>query len=228
MNIAIAGLTAAGKTTHARILAECLGYRYVSATELILRITQLKEDPRGVWFRNFEKLEALRAGDSLDDELERRLLAIATAPDDRVVFDTWGLPWLYHGPLVRIWIESDAPSRLWKCYVSHLPDNPRSFTECAEFIQKKDDSTRERFLRRHGFDIYTDHDRFDAILTNTHLISGPTVEATLNGIAAFAPIVRATAECFAFDNSEPIMRLQQNGSASQRKSILQIRATRRS
>jgi hypothetical protein len=33
-NIAFAGLTAAGKTTHAKILAEQLGYEWISATTL--------------------------------------------------------------------------------------------------------------------------------------------------------------------------------------------------
>jgi cytidylate kinase len=224
MNIAIAGLTAAGKTTHAKILAECLGYRYVSATELILQLTRFGDDPRGVWFRNFEKLEALRADDSLDDQLERHLLAMAGDAGVRIVFDTWALPWLYRGPLVRIWIESDQLSRLWKCYVSQLPINPKPFAECAQFLHVKDTSTRERFMRRHTFDLYADHDVFDAILTNTHLISAPTVEATRKGIAEFAPVVQATAECFAFGDSEPIRRLERDGSVAQRLSMLRIRA----
>ncbi len=40
-NIAFAGLTAAGKTTHARRLAADLGYRYVSATDILLEILAL-------------------------------------------------------------------------------------------------------------------------------------------------------------------------------------------
>lgn len=198
----------------------------MSATELILKITRVEEDPRGVWFRNFDRLEALRAGDSVDDELERQLLAMAADPHDGIVFDTWGLPWLYRGPLVRIWIESDRLSRVWKCYVSQLPSSRKSLTWCAEFLQKKDDTTRERFLRRRGFDIYAEYDVFDAILTNTHLIPEPAVEATLSGIAEFAPVVLATAECFAFNNSEPIRRLQRDGSVNQLKSILRIQTIR--
>jgi hypothetical protein len=37
-NIAFAGLTAAGKTTHARRLAADLGYSYVSATDILFEI----------------------------------------------------------------------------------------------------------------------------------------------------------------------------------------------
>jgi cytidylate kinase len=37
-NIAFAGLTAAGKTTHARRLAADLGYDYVSATDILFEI----------------------------------------------------------------------------------------------------------------------------------------------------------------------------------------------
>lgn len=40
-NIAFAGLTAAGKTTHAKILAHELDYEYVSATKIILDMRDL-------------------------------------------------------------------------------------------------------------------------------------------------------------------------------------------
>ena len=41
-NIAFAGLTAAGKTTHARRLAADLGYGYVSATDILFEILQVR------------------------------------------------------------------------------------------------------------------------------------------------------------------------------------------
>lgn len=49
-NIAFAGLTAAGKTTHAKILAEQLGFEYISATKTILEIIGLDHEPERIWF----------------------------------------------------------------------------------------------------------------------------------------------------------------------------------
>jgi cytidylate kinase len=49
-NIAFAGLTAAGKTTHARRLAADLGYRYVSATDILLEILQVRDPGADLWF----------------------------------------------------------------------------------------------------------------------------------------------------------------------------------
>jgi cytidylate kinase len=44
MNIIISGLTAAGKTTHALLIARRLGYDYVSASSLMLRALDVEPD----------------------------------------------------------------------------------------------------------------------------------------------------------------------------------------
>lgn len=41
-SIAFAGLTAAGKTTHAQRLAADLGYDYVSATNILFKILRVR------------------------------------------------------------------------------------------------------------------------------------------------------------------------------------------
>src|SRR3954452_3663938 len=116
-NVAFAGLTAAGKTTHARLLAEALGYDYVCATDIVLEILGMESSSRGVWFERFDEIRSARAGDGVDAELDRRLEEMA-ATRRSTVFDTWALAWLSPSPLVRIWIESDLASRARKCLVS--------------------------------------------------------------------------------------------------------------
>jgi cytidylate kinase len=49
------------------------------------------------------------------------------------------------------------------------------------------------FHRRHGFDLFTDRHRYDAVLCNSHLIPAATEEVANAGIEAFAPIVYAAA-----------------------------------
>jgi cytidylate kinase len=80
-NIAFAGLTAAGKTTHAQRLAADLGYDYVSATDILLEILlEILRVPRDVhpWFNQADAISAAREDGAVDAELESRLVDLAT------------------------------------------------------------------------------------------------------------------------------------------------------
>jgi cytidylate kinase len=190
-NIAFAGLTAAGKTTHARLLAKGLGYDYVSATEILFEILQVRDRDAHPWFTQLDAINAAREGGKVDGELEARLMDLARTRD-RTVFDTWALAWICPVPLVRIWIESDVPSRTRKCQVS-LGDEQRPLGECEAVLRAKDGHNQAMFQRRHRFDLFTDRERYDAVLCNSHLIPDATVEAAQRGIDAFAPVVLAAA-----------------------------------
>ncbi|WP_322777954.1 AAA family ATPase [Frankia sp. Cas4] len=187
-NVAFAGLTAAGKTTHARRLAADLGYDYVSATDVMLAILGIDTPSDGVWFERFDEIQAARRGDAADAELDRHLVALA-ATRQGTVFDTWALAWLSPSPMVRIWIESDLESRARKCLVSQ--ERTRlSLRDCRELVRAKDHDTRDRFVRRHGFDLFTDRARYDLIVCNSHLIPAADRECADAGIAIFTPVVR--------------------------------------
>ena len=116
-NIAFAGLTAAGKTTHAKRLAWALGYNYVSATDILLEILDIDEPGDQIWFTRLDEINAVRGDGAVDAELEERLVQM-NRTRNRTVFDTWALAWIGDDPLVRIWIESDLESRSRKCFVS--------------------------------------------------------------------------------------------------------------
>jgi cytidylate kinase len=190
-NIAFAGLTAAGKTTHARRLAADLGYGYVSATDILLEILQVRDRIAHLWFTQLDAITAAREGDAVDDELEARLKGLALN-SDRTVFDSWALAWISPSPMVRIWIESDLPSRTRKCLVS-LGDQPRPLAECEALLRAKDDHNRAMFQRRHGFDLFTDRERYHAVLCNSHLIPAATGPESRRGIERFALVVREAA-----------------------------------
>ena len=192
-NIAFAGLTAAGKTTHARRLAHELGYSSVSATDVLLDILRIDEPSEQVWFGRLHEIQDARADGAVDAELEDRLVSLNQV-QKRTVFDTWALAWIGHDPLVRIWIESDFESRVRKCIVSRHPDWMTE-GECSDLIQEKDDFNRRMFRKRHGFDLFTARDRYHAVLCNSHLIPTPTISSALSGIEEFAPTVRAAVMC---------------------------------
>jgi cytidylate kinase len=86
-NIAFAGLTAAGKTTHAKILAQEIDYEYISATEILLEILNFPVEPTNAWLTNYDAIEKARKGDQVDIELEARLRKLATDRDG-LILDT--------------------------------------------------------------------------------------------------------------------------------------------
>ncbi|WP_207954742.1 cytidylate kinase family protein [Saccharopolyspora elongata] len=188
-NIAFAGLTAAGKTTHARLLASELGYEYVSATDILLEMLGVDTPGDQVWFARLQEINEARGDGAVDAELEQRLLEL-NRTRHATVFDTWALAWIGDEPLVRIWLESDADSRARKCLVSQRQQR-LGLDECRNLIDDKDTFNRELFTQRHGFDLFTDRDRYDVILCNSHLIPQATDTAAQAGIEAFAPIVHA-------------------------------------
>jgi cytidylate kinase len=187
-NIAFAGLTAAGKTTHARRLAEELGYDYVSATDILLDILGISGEHDQVWFTQLDHINQARDSGDVDAELEQRLLGLCRTRH-RTVFDTWALAWIGSDPLVRIWIESDPASRTRKCYVSQGEAPGLGQAECRTLIRQKDNYNRKIFRRRHGFDLFTDRGRYDVVLCNSHLIPTATMAAAKTGVEAFAPVV---------------------------------------
>jgi cytidylate kinase len=190
-NIAFAGLTAAGKTTHAKRLADELGYDYVSATDILLEILGIDDPSDQVWFARLGEIQAARGDGAVDIELEQRLVSL-NRTRQRTVFDTWALAWIGGGPLVRIWIESDLESRVRKCLVSQRSGRLDA-RECRSLIEEKDGFNRRIFQCRHGFDLFMDRDRYDAVLCNSHLIPTATVVAAHRGIDVFGPVVRASA-----------------------------------
>lgn len=178
-NIAFAGLTAAGKTTHARRLAAELGYDYVSATDILLEILGVEDASDQVWFTRLEEIQKARGSGAIDVELEERLVAMSRTCQ-RTVFDTWALAWIGDDPLVRLWIESDLDSRTRKCFVSQ-ESAKLDLEGCRNLIAEKDQFNREMFHQRHGFDLFSDRHRYDAVLCNSHLIPVATKAATVSG-----------------------------------------------
>lgn len=187
-NIAFAGLTAAGKTTHAKILAAQLGYEYISATKILLDILHSTKKPETVWFTSYEEIQRAREDERVDRELERRVRELA---DNRggLILDTWAMAYIYEGPLIRLWIESDEDSRTRKCYVSQGETKALDLCGCRHLLHEKDHTVRLQFLRRLHFDLFTDRSRYDAILSNTDLIPEATGECSRLGIETFTPAV---------------------------------------
>lgn len=210
--VVIAGLTAAGKTTHTRILARELGYPAIHVTAFLMEAVGVV-DTADVWRQRMREVESLRAGGIADDVVDRRMLDVCARPGPLVI-DAWALPWYGPQELVRIWIGSDRLSRTWKCAVSAMP-TVTSEVEASALLDEKDGHSRVRFLDRYGFDLYQDRSVFDFVLDNSHLIDSPTRDSSDAGIAAFAPVVSAVARAGLNGDLGPVRELMETGTPDQ-------------
>jgi len=188
VKVVISGLTAAGKSTHGLLLADHFGLPYFSATEVLARLVAARtgDKPAARWE---PALDDARGDDaSIDDRLDEILLRMFHDLDG--VFDACLLPWVAHGkPAVRVWIDSDLPSRLRKCVVSHW-DEGVGPDEARARVEKKDAFTIGRLRSAYAAE-YTPDSRFDVIASNTPLIPDATPEVAAAGIAAFHPVLAA-------------------------------------
>lgn len=211
MNIMIAGLTAAGKTTHAQILAERHGLRYESASARILDLVG-KSGPIRSDFWVSEEGQRAQGRHDLIKQVDEELVALAGTASG-VVFDSFGLPWTSSAPGFRIRIESILSSRVWKAMVSHRYEsdvhrrlswafahadeagvaaiidrvdhtsgNEHTKVETALLLQEKDYESRRYFQAEYGFDLFEHHDVFDLIVDISSFVAAPSLEACVASI----------------------------------------------
>jgi cytidylate kinase len=189
MNITISGLTAAGKTTHALLIARRLGYDYVSASGLMLSWLGVEQaGSNTLWQTRMGELEKRRDERPVDRDLNR-FLARQLRDRDHTVFDSWSAAWLIgraSRPCVRVFIESDRRSRTLKARVSQEPHGPfLSLSECRKLIDEKDAAAAVRLGSLLGVDIRSDRSPFDLVLDNSALIGHGTLTSARRGIRRF-------------------------------------------
>jgi cytidylate kinase len=194
VNIVISGLTAAGKTTHALLIARWLGYDYVSASTLMLSRLDVKADESNtLWATRLDEIERRRDENPVDSEVNE-FLAEQLHVRSHTIFDSWSAAWLTDdSDCLRMFIESDRRSRAFKARVSQEPNGPfLSISDCQSLIDEKDESTAVRLLPLLGSDLRYDRSRFDIVLDNSALISAPDISSARRGISRFHAVLTET------------------------------------
>jgi cytidylate kinase len=188
LRVVLSGRTAAGKSTHGRLLARDLEMPYVSATQILARLVAERTGSR-LEQRWQPSLDRARGADStIDDDLDAEMTGLFSGSSEGV-FDACLLPWVAPDvPAVRVWLESDFPSRLRKCVVSHW-DVQISWGDAQERVVGKDAFTSTRLAQSCGGVYEPDADRFEVIVSNSDLIPEATPEAARAGIASLQPVL---------------------------------------
>jgi len=167
--ICLAGLTACGKSTAAKRLAEKYGLKYVSGgtalKELALK-TGYEAKGKGWWetTEGMRFLEQRLRDPKFDKQIDAQLLE--RAERGNVVLDSWTMPWLTKRGF-KIWLEVSPTERAKR--LSHR--DRISMKEATRVIMEKDDKTKQIYASLYGFRLGEDYSPFDLILDSESLTS---------------------------------------------------------
>lgn len=188
MNFVVTGLSASGKSYQAKLLANRLNYKYINASQILLNIIYkgrvLPLSERGIfWFNksDVDYINKIRDEQQLDVIVDKQLTEIAKN-NDKVVFDSRTLPWLYKGKeLIKIFLDSSAEDRYMICYQSRAKHR-YTIEEIRINLDQKDIADIERFKRIYNINI-NDKTVFDLIINNGKLKPSETSELIYNYIS---------------------------------------------
>jgi len=175
--ICVAGMSACGKSTVARRLAEKYRLKYVSGgtalKELAIRMGY-KAQRRGWWetTEGMRFLERRLRDFRFDKQVDAELLKWAERGN--VVLDSWTMPWLVKNGF-KIWIEVSPQER-----ARRLVRRDRiSAREAEKVVREKDGKTKRIYERLYGFKLGEDFSPFDLVL-DTELLSANETFETLS------------------------------------------------
>jgi len=167
--ICIAGLTACGKSTAARRLAEKYGLNYVSGgtalKELALKMSY-KAKGRGWWEtpEGMRFLEQRLRDPKFDKQIDAQLLECVDKGN--VVLDSWTMPWLSKKGF-KVWLEVSPEERAKRL----VQRDGISLEEAKRIIKEKDGKTKQIYQRLYGFKLGEDYSPFDLVLDSESLTS---------------------------------------------------------
>jgi cytidylate kinase len=191
--ILLTGWSAAGKTTHARQLAADLQREYVPMAPFMRKAiaTISPSAHRDLGAHEWEPaIDATRADSAEIDALADALIARYLRGRSNVVVDAWLQPWIYDGPAIRIWVESDLASRCMKYIVSCLREGTKPDPDPTQYLGAKDAFSRRTFADMYGIN-FGPSEQFDIHFDNSRFITEPTIAASDAGIRGSSPLLLA-------------------------------------
>lgn len=182
MKVAICGLTASGKSYHAKRIATEFGLEYVSGSDVLVEVAGIKPRGEHFWINEFGKqfIEHRSSKSSIDRLADELILKEAENGKD-VVFDSWTLPWLYGSDdLYKIYLNASLEARAKMAYNSR-EQKPYSLSDIKERIRIKDETSARIFRELHGIDIFY-YSIFDLVVDNSNLSPANTSEILIRAV----------------------------------------------
>lgn len=175
--ICLAGLTACGKSTAARQLANKYNLKYVSGgtalKELALK-AGVRDADKGWWetSNGMRFLQQRLQDSSFDKQVDKQLLRCAK--QGNVVLDSWTMPWLSKKGF-KIWLEVSPKERAKRL----AQRDGVSVQEATKIIREKDGKTKQIYEELYGFMLGGDYSPFDVVL-DSELLTAEEVFDTLS------------------------------------------------
>jgi cytidylate kinase len=189
-NVMICGYTAAGKTTHALLLSQELGYDYVSASSVL--VDKLDSSRDASW-RTRRRVLGAKRSEGADLNVDRTLAVLARTRSG-IVFDAWALPFLsIDAPKLSVWLEASESDRARKCRCSQqFGKNPMGAVDCRKLVARIDNEARERFTSMYRVDYDDVRNTVDLAIDCSGYLRRPDLSAAIRGVREFHPLFSAT------------------------------------
>jgi cytidylate kinase len=175
--ICVCGLTASGKSTVARKVAEKYGLRLYSGGDALKALAieaGYKPLSRG-WWETAEGLRFLQQrkhDPDFDKKIDMKLLEYAK--QENVVLDSWTMPWLLEDGF-KIWVGASKEVR-----VKRLAERDGlSLKEALKVLEEKEEATRAIYKKLYGFNLGEDFSPFDFILDTDKLDADEVFQTVL-------------------------------------------------
>ena len=190
----IAGLTGAGKTTIARLLAAEFDLHYISGSAIRLKhVLPEKDNAASEFWRvssdakllDHQRLERPVDDLAADEEMRQKSLT-----EDGLVFDVWMLPWLKGRAALRIWLECSLQIRVSRV-LSSFPKSAYTLTEMTRLITEKDEQAHQFATLNYAIDLFADRTPFNVILDTGYLTTVSVAGGRERSVAAIHHILSA-------------------------------------
>jgi cytidylate kinase len=165
--ICVCGMTASGKSTVARRIAEGYGLRLFSGGDALKTLAiemGYKPLDRG-WWESEEGLRFLRQrlkDPDFDKKVDQKLLE--RARKGNIVLDSWTMPWLFKGGY-KIWIDASKKVRARRL----AKRDGMVLGKAVKVLEEKEEATKAIYAKLYGFRLGEDFSPFDLIVDTDRL-----------------------------------------------------------